>query len=181
MLRSLSAASSAVAQSGTRHIFSRGLHSTQASLGSSRGSGLPLAHTLVDVSAAAAEEIAGARYRVFGDVTGNGKRSGRKWLRRRLRGPAARGWYGVEFKDMLPEMITPTKEHVLRFEQGLNRVGKTRITGKIKNPLKSLVETLRFEDAMEDVRALGLRGRARCKGPRALPSPSTRPSAPAAC
>lgn len=112
------------------------------------------AHTLVRVPGAASAGVAEAQSRVWGTVTGNGERSGRKWLRRKLRGPPARAWYGVSFRELLPNFITPLKEDFFRAEQALNRVGKTRITGKIKSPPKPLADTLAFEDALEEVRGV---------------------------
>lgn len=115
-----------------------------------------LAHTRVFTPAAAVADIQASRTLVFGDAVGNGRRSGRKWLRRPLRGPGIGSYYGVNFRDLLPSLITPEKEDLFRAEQALNRVGKTRITGKQKPFTKPLVDTMLFEEELDEVR---LRGR----------------------
>ena len=88
---------------------------------------------------------------VFGDVEGDGRRSGRKWLRRPLRGPAAANYYGLSFRDLAPNFTTAVKEDIFRYEQMLNRGGKTRITGKQKPFAKPLVDTMKFEEEIESV------------------------------
>ena len=103
-------------------------------------------------------DVVEARREVFGVVAGNGRRSGRKWLRSVLRGPAIKAWYGLNFTDVLPNFITAEKEEVFSNEQQLNRVGKTRITGKMKPFTKPLVDTMLFEEGLEEVRAGGKGG-----------------------
>ena len=117
-------------------------------------------------------DVVEARREVFGVVAGNGRRSGRKWLRSVLRGPAIKAWYGLNFTDILPNFITAEKEEVFSNEQQLNRVGKTRITGKMKPFTKPLVDTMLFEEGLEEVRA-GKGGAAPLP-----PSPSAPPLSP---
>lgn len=98
------------------------------------------------------KDIVESRRAVFGDVAGNGRRSGRKWLRGTLRGPAIKAWYGLNFMDVLPNFITAEKEDVFNAEQQLNRVGKTKITGKMKPFSKPLVDQMLFDEGLEEVR-----------------------------
>lgn len=106
-------------------------------------------------STAALVDVVEARRQVFGEIPGNGKRSGRKWLRRCLRGPSIKSWYGVHFSDILPNFITDEKVEVFLNEQQLNRVGKSRITGKMKPYAKPLVDTMLFEETLDEVSKLG--------------------------
>lgn len=110
------------------------------------------AHAQMVVPTEVADDVVLARGTVFGDVEGDGRRSGRKWLRRRLRGPAASSYYGLSFRDLAPNFITAEKEDVFRYEQMLNRGGKTRITGKQKPFVTPLVDTMKFEEDMQAVR-----------------------------
>ena len=106
-------------------------------------------------------DVVEARRQVFGEIPGNGKRSGRKWLRRCLRGPSIKSWYGVHFSDILPNFITDEKVEVFLNEQQLNRVGKSRITGKMKPYAKPLVDTMLFEETLDEVRHWGVLARMR--------------------
>ena len=117
------------------------------------------AHTQVQQSTSVVDDVIVARGTVFGDVEGDGRRSGRKWLRRPLRGPAAANYYGLSFRDLAPNFITSVKENVFRYEQMLNRGGKTRITGKQKPFVKPLVDTMKFEEEMQSVSGRGGRGK----------------------
>jgi hypothetical protein len=94
-----------------------------------------------------------AQSKVFGTDFGDHRRSGRKRLRSHLRGPSVKGYYGFNFDDVLPNAVTTMKEDFFRDEELLNRIGKTRIKGKMKEPLKDMVETMQFEDEVEDVSA----------------------------
>lgn len=103
------------------------------------------------MSASVADDVIVSRGLVFGDVEGDGRRSGRKWLRRPLRGPAAANYYGLSFRDLAPNFTTAVKEDIFRYEQMLNRGGKTRITGKQKPFAKPLVDTMKFEEEIQSV------------------------------
>ena len=103
-------------------------------------------------SSAVLSDVIESRRIVFGDVAGNGKRSGRKWLRKTLRGPSIKSWYGVHFSDVLPNFISSEKEEVFENEQQLNRVNKSGITGKMKPYAKPFVDNMLFEQGLEDVR-----------------------------
>ena len=97
------------------------------------------------------EKIEQAQYKIFGTVKGNGQRTGRKRLRQGLRGSTFKAWYGNHLNDLLPENLFPIKEDYYRMEVALQRLGKSRITGKIKQPLQSTVDQLTFEDALPDI------------------------------
>lgn len=99
-----------------------------------------------------AKVVQTAQTKVFGTAFPGNLRTGRKRLRAILRGPASKNWYGYTFDDILPEALTEMKEDYYRDEEQLNRLGKTRITGKMKNPLKSKVEVMQFDDMIEGVR-----------------------------
>ena len=138
-----------------------------------------LAHTRVLAPATAAADIQASRTLVFGDAVGNGRRSGRKWLRRPLRGPGIGSYYGVNFRDLLPSLITPEKEDLFRAEQALNRVGKTRITGKQKPFTKPLVDTMLFEEELDEVRFPPARvGKSRPRSTASQPHPVPPPHSP---
>ena len=102
-------------------------------------------------SAAVLSDVVESRRIVFGDVPGNGKRSGRKWLRRTLRGPSIKSWYGVHFTDVLPNFLSSEKEEVFLNEQQLNRVNKSGITGKMKPFAKPFVDNMLFEQGLDEV------------------------------
>ncbi len=104
-------------------------------------------------TAAALADVAAARRRIFGDEPGNGLRSGRKWLRRRLKGPAALSWYGVPYNDVFPaETGNSVNEDDYRLELILNRVGKSRMKGKMKHFKKPFLDNIKLEDAFAEVR-----------------------------
>jgi hypothetical protein len=118
-------------------------------------------------TAAALADVADARRRIFGDEPGNGLRSGRKVLRRTLRGPSALSWYGASYNDVFPtETGVFVNEDDYRLEVNLNRVGKSRMKGKMKHFKKPFLDSVRLDDALERVRA-----RARASPP---PLPSLR-------
>lgn len=100
--------------------------------------------------------VQSAQTKVFGTAFPGNLRTGRKRLRAALKGPASKNWYGYTFDDILPEALTEMKEEYYRDEEQLNRLGKTRITGKMKNPLKSKVEVMQFDDMIEGVRSVVL-------------------------
>ena len=106
-------------------------------------------------TSAALADVVDARRRIFGDEPGNGLRSGRKWLRRRLKGPAALSWYGVSYNDVFPqETGNSVNEDDYRLEMILNRVGKSRMKGKMKHFKKPFLDSIRLEDAFEVVGAV---------------------------
>jgi len=91
-----------------------------------------------------------AQTTVFGVVHGNGQRSGRKRLRKSLIGPKYTMWYGYRARDILPEFLSPVKEEYFRDEEALQRLGKTRIKGKMLPQLKSVRDKLRFDEAFPE-------------------------------
>lgn len=113
---------------------------------------LPYTHTTIPDEAKAA--IVEAQYKIFGVVQGNGQRSGRKWLRQLLRGPKSKNWYGYSVRDLLPEYLTPAKEEISRSEEAMQRLGKSRIKGKVKPELMATVDQLKFESKIKEVSAL---------------------------
>ena len=134
-------------------------------------------------TAAALADVADARRRIFGDEPGNGLRSGRKVLRRTLRGPSSLSWYGVSFNEAFPtETGVFVNEDDYRLEVNLNRVGKSRMKGKMKHFKKPFLDSVRVDDALERVRARAaarpppfpLRGAPlRLRPPPPSPSPGT--------
>lgn len=119
----------------------------------SKGS-VPLAENLITPPEAAAQAILAAKYNVWGEIQGTNERSGRKWLRQKLRGPHVRGWYGINFRDVFPEYITPIKEEMFEEEQSMHRFGKGGTSGKggkVKPPKKYMVDTMTFESNVEEI------------------------------
>lgn len=73
------------------------------------------AHYPIPISRSA--DIIEARRAIFGIVPGNGKRSGRKVLRRNLYGPAVRGYYPVTMADLRLDksgLYSPKQEEYYR-------------------------------------------------------------------
>ena len=99
---------------------------------------------------AANRDILKAQTSVFGIVHGNGLRSGRKRLRKSLIGPKYTMWYGYRARDILPEFLSPVKEEFFRDEEALQRLGKTRIKGKMLPQLKSVRDKLRFDESFPE-------------------------------
>ena len=98
----------------------------------------------------AKNDILKAQTSVFGVVHGNGLRSGRKRLRKSLIGPKYTMWYGYRARDILPEFLSPVKEEFFRDEEALQRLGKTRIKGKMLPQLKSVRDKLRFDESFPE-------------------------------
>eukprot|EP00929_Paragymnodinium_shiwhaense_P122931 TRINITY_DN96245_c0_g1_i1.p1 TRINITY_DN96245_c0_g1~~TRINITY_DN96245_c0_g1_i1.p1 ORF type:complete len:134 (+),score=17.76 TRINITY_DN96245_c0_g1_i1:28-402(+) len=89
-----------------------------------------------------------AASRLFGTVQPQGNlRSGRKVLKRALKGPAVAQWYPYTLKEVnAPGYEDPIIEDFYREEQELNRVGKTRIEGKLKPIREEVIERIKFSD-----------------------------------
>lgn len=138
-----------VQNSNVSSMIQRGYRTSSLSL--KAASSEPRGTPVVQAPAAAAQAIMDAQYKVFGMVQGNNLRSGRKRLRAQLRGPGVRAWYGLSFDELFPHWVTPIKEEYFRAEQALNRLGKSRIKGKMKPPKKSITELMAFEDAVPDI------------------------------
>lgn len=109
---------------------------------------LPFSKTLPP--AESVSSILQAQTTVFGVVHGNGLRSGRKRLRKSLVGPKYTMWYGYRARDILPEFLSPVKEEFFRDEEALQRLGKTRIKGKMLPQLKSVRDKLRFDESFPE-------------------------------
>jgi hypothetical protein len=99
--------------------------------------------------------IEAARREIFGIVPGNGLRSGRKILRSNLKGPMISGYYPPTMTDMPLEAIgiqNEAREALFLKEEMLNRVGKTRIKGKMRGGTAEFQDYMRFREIT--VRAL---------------------------
>lgn len=93
--------------------------------------------------------IEAARREIFGIVTGNGLRSGRKILRSHLKGPQIAGYYPPSIRDMPLEAIgieAPKREELYRKEEQMNRLGKTRIKGKMRGGTAEFQDKMRFRE-----------------------------------
>lgn len=105
-------------------------------------------------SAEALAAVAVARRDIFGFVDGDNRRSGRKVLRRALIGPAVQRYRPVTFDALRVDRVglyAPAREELFRQEEVNQRLGKTRITGKMHGPPTSFVERMKLEDAAEGV------------------------------
>jgi hypothetical protein len=125
---------------------------------SSSASILPFARTRPSLEAR--EAIAEAQFRVWGTVRGNNLRSGRKRLRQALQGPSSKAWYGYRVQELLPEWVTPIRETYFRAEEGLQRLGKSRVAGRQLQPRKITADEIKIEDLIPDVSGRGARARA---------------------
>lgn len=106
-------------------------------------------------SADAMAAIVEARRKVFGIVPVDNVRSGRKILRAKLKGPGIQAWYpdtmedlGIYKQGILEEEF---REELFREEQLNNRLGKTRIKGKVRGPTQSFARHMRLEDVEEEL------------------------------
>lgn len=105
-------------------------------------------------SDAAVAAIAETRREIFGVVQGNGERSGRKVLRERLKGPHVASWYPLGVHELGLQKLgvdDPVREQLYRKEQQDNRVGKTRMKGKLRPPTVAFVEQMKLIDAEDGI------------------------------
>lgn len=102
----------------------------------------------------AAAAILEARRQIFGHVPGDGTRSGRKALRQQLKGQVIKDWYHLRITDLPLHEIgleNPVREELYRKEEELNRIGKTRIKGKVRGPGEEFVREMKLQDATEEI------------------------------
>lgn len=102
----------------------------------------------------AAAAILEARRQIFGHVPGDGTRSGRKAFRQKLKGQVIKDWYHLRITDLPLHEIgleNPVREELYRKEEELNRIGKTRIKGKVRGPGEEFVREMKLADATEEI------------------------------
>lgn len=102
----------------------------------------------------AAAAILEARRQIFGHVPGDGTRSGRKAFRQKLKGQALKDWYHLRIEDLPLHEVgieNPAREELYRKEEELNRIGKTRIKGKVRGPTPDFVREMKLKDAEEEI------------------------------
>ena len=125
--------------------FVRAIH-----LSSPAAKGLPPKYLApLPPSSEAAAAIVAARRDIFGYVQGNGLRSGRKILRKALQGPNIASYYPTPISDLPLEQLgiePPAREELFRDEQQRNRLGKTRIKGKMRGGTAQFQDKMRLQD-----------------------------------
>ena len=96
-----------------------------------------------------AKAIIDARSEIFGISPGNGLRSGRKILRRRLKGPQISTYYPTTISELPLTDVgvePPAREALFRTEQQLNRLGKSRLKGKMRGGTARFQDKMRLQD-----------------------------------
>lgn len=102
-----------------------------------------------------ADDIAEAQRTIFGFVKGNNARSGRKALRRHLKGPAVKAYYPVDIHHDLNlvelGIENPAVEDRYRRNVELQRIGKTLRKGKVRPLTQRFATRMALEDKQEEV------------------------------
>lgn len=105
------------------------------------------------VAPGAAAAIEAARERVFGSApVGGNARSGRKEFRAVLGGRAAKDYYEPRLAELGLERVgveKPVREALFRAEAELNRIGKSRIKGKMRGTSPEFARWMKLADAEE--------------------------------
>jgi len=101
----------------------------------------------------AAEALLEARRSIFGMVQGDNQRSGRKVMRAKLAGATVKGWYEPKLTDFGLERVgveNPVREELFRAEEEKNRIGKTRIKGKMRGTTPEFLRVMALGEAEEE-------------------------------
>jgi hypothetical protein len=103
-------------------------------------------------SPGATEAILEARRVIFGAVQGNNQRSGRKALRATMSGRVLKEYYEPRLNELDLERVgveNPIREELFRAEEEKNRIGKTRIKGKMRGGKPEFKTFMKLADAEE--------------------------------
>jgi len=96
--------------------------------------------------------VLASRRAVFGAVAGDGLRSGRKALRALSAGATLKGYYEPRLTELGLERVgveNPVREELFRAEEERNRLGKSRVKGKMRGTSPEFARWMKLADADE--------------------------------